>query len=153
MSVERYSVLRQFLNRKSDLLLHENERVEVVSAADYAAETARADQAEAGCAAFVALIDKIDWCIGYDFTKHDYETFDELCTLAAQPHPGSRFLELAQIVEGLPVLEGRIYVHKDDSLYASVRVENGNCTSFIAEKLAHKDADAIARLLAWKVKP
>ena len=65
-------------------------------------------------------------------------------------HPGSRFLDLAQIVEGLPELEGEITVERS-TLYGK---PTGGSEIYlngirIVHSLRDEYADALARLLAW----
>jgi hypothetical protein len=86
------------------------------------------DRAEAACAALQAIVVRL----AKQGTGVIQPTQLELDAIAVmqQPHPGSRYLELAQIVEGLPG------VNEQD----------------LREQGYPELADALARLLAWRQK-
>ena len=112
--------------------------------AAYHAETARADKAEAGCAAWSSAVREfVYWRLHYqspEEVEHEGDQFEKavegLNEMLKQPHPGQRYLELAQIVEGLPKLEeARI-----EQLKQVLRLQ-GYTVEF---------THALTRLLAWR---
>ena len=122
-------------------------RKQVILATDYDAETARADRAEAGCA-------ELSFALGvaYAAAKENGATLSEDCEQticnALNNTMGQRFLELAQIVEGLPK-------------YGPVKTYAGFTNNVKVYGLLLDDkeptieqyrelADALARLLAWR---
>ena len=72
--------------------------------------------------------------------------------LLKQPHPGSRFLELARIVEGLPKFTSIDVVQEGmTGFYEIWCVPVGEEQAILfAGYLSRTSADALARLLAWK---
>ena len=130
--VKRYSVLIQHPQCGQDTEhwgVMELPNGEYVKATDYDAETARADQAEAGCAA-----------LGKVLNLHPDTPFPEALEVVKQlfgtqhdvQHWKIKYNELAQIVEGLPVATTKILI--DD-------LNNKGC---------YQIADALAALLAWR---
>ena len=123
-------------------------RKQVVLATDYDAATARAEQAEADRAAMVKAISLAHRWICPDSGGKDVKQetiIKELHKCLDQPHPGSRLLELREIVEGLPKDAG-INVASDHTIEIRLDGDKGM-------KYAEKCADALARLLAWREQP
>lgn len=166
--------------------------------AKLAAETARADRAEAACAemstAIEALLSGIAIQPGAkDNIKLMEAVVDGNCAIGAinnRPHPGSRFLDamrekeaaekmaqevgwpgyaqggnpvsylydaytdLAQIVEGFNEFGEKVWVCRekaDDQWFAVCYGTEGDYDT-VATGMTKKDADALARLLAWRQK-
>ena len=143
--------------------------------AAYDAESARADKAEAGCAAWYDGVDKLlafirekypnDWKDGtYQYLCLHHK---HLAVLLDQPHPGQRYLDLADryhrllaaIDEGLVDDDTNVAIREVERLYELAQIVEG-CKESIKEAAANlrnlgyiERADALARLLAWKAKP
>lgn len=161
MSVKRYKLTETvgYENEFHDCGLRIPAGQVMIRADDYDAETARADRAEAGCAAAKRAAQGIlGWfdrrgTINEEVQPH----LDRLIEIADQPHPGSRFLDLAQIVEGLPVVDGDIHVQEGSEgwFFHVVSTKDGAQTHLqtFSGETAKQYADALARLLAWRGKP
>ena len=120
----------------------------VVRAADYDAETARADRAEARCA---ALFHALEMCVWRHAPYNEglidlQELRPYMNNLEAEallkPHPGQRFLDLAQIVEGLP---HGIELEKMEATWRLI-VKGNVWATIYSQPLA----DALAKLLQWR---
>lgn len=115
----------------------------------------RAEQGEAGCAAVLEIAKKAVWWFTH-CPLTPQERLDQAKALrdvelaVNQPHPGSRFLDLAQIVEGLPVCVGKIGVKKYEASYEITLTNEQGIGMAIVQGLRERTADALARLLAWR---
>ena len=104
------------------------------------AETARADKAEAACAVYAkALGEALSLARTPEHAQDEawYAEFDRLVALEKQSHPGQRYLDLAQIVEGLPKLTTQEWI-----ILRSPLVNELGWTK--------EEADALAALLKYQ---
>ena len=120
-------------------------------------EAAEADNAavrEAGQKAYLEALAWIhDQLDGTSSLKDELSKIKPLQEVLWADHPGSRFLELAQIVEGLPKYRGEIVLVQDNIVFWSVnwRGSDGNL-ELVCDHMNKLEADALARLLAWRSK-
>ena len=136
--------------------------------AKLAAETARADRAVAGCAVLHEAVRLANYALEHmpgftlDDVTHDMAVAMDACHRALSRdfyNPGQRYLDLAQIAEGFDKREGEIVVmstdtlgvHHDWDVRHEYRQSDGTFVSMRIAIFQHQtDADALARLLAWR---
>ena len=123
----------------------------------YDAETARAEQAEAGCAALVKALkaqitmrdmkkpqkleEELSW-------RENDELADRLAKEALTENPGQYLLDLVKACDGLPKCEGEITLLLEPPCGTSKSIFVGGLR--LMHSVPLNIADALARLLAWR---